>query len=63
MRPFEEAEVALVAEPAVPRSTALSALIFASLVLFMFVVLRNSGLGIAMCSAAVLGVFRLALYF
>ncbi len=55
--------VALVANPIGFWSIALSALIFASLVLFVFVVLRNRGLGVALGSAAGLGAVGLALYF
>jgi Cu+-exporting ATPase len=55
--------VALVANPDGFWSTLLSVVIFASLVLFIFVVLRNRGLGIALGSAAGLSALGLALHF
>jgi Cu+-exporting ATPase len=55
--------VALVAEPVGLWSILLSVLIFTSLVLFIFVVLRNRGLGVALGSAVGLSVLGLALHF
>jgi Cu+-exporting ATPase len=55
--------VALVADPTGPWTTLLSVVIFTSLVLFSYVVLRNRGLGIALGSAAGLGLAGLALHF
>lgn len=55
--------VALVANPAGFWSASLSVLVFASLVLFVFVVLRNRGLGVALGTAVGLSLLGLALYF
>lgn len=55
--------VALVADPVGFWSTLLSVVIFASLVLFIFVVLRNRGLGVAVGSAIGLSALGLALHF
>jgi len=55
--------IALVANPNGFWSALLSLVIFASLVLFIFVVLRNRGLGIALGSAVGLSVLGLALHF
>lgn len=54
--------VALIAEPVGFWSTLLSVTIFASLVLFIYVVLRNRGLGMALGSAVGLSIAGLALH-
>jgi Cu+-exporting ATPase len=54
--------IALVAEPVGFWSTLLSVVIFASLVLFIYVVLRNRGLGVALGSAIGLSLVGLALH-
>ena len=55
--------IGLVAHPEGFWLTLLSAVVFTSLVLFVFVVLRARGFGIALAGAAGLGVLGLALYF